>query len=685
MLSNRLNETSPLHEEQSPHLGEPVIAAMKRLGGDETPARFVSRELADLDDAIMPCVLLLKNGQGLAITNIQGDVFFQACGMSGAQLTKRNELSKFYVGSLITLSKIEAFSPKDNFEKRSDMQGLELDQKSIFRAVFKSGRVAELFLVALLSNLFVFALPLFSMAVYDRIIPHRAYETLWALTLGLLIVLVIDLTSRLLRQRVHESIAREMSLRAQRNLFKRILATDVDHAPNSAGTISNAFSAVDSVCQLAPSLLVGILIDLPFVFLLFVYIGYVANWVVTVPFIAVATITAASFVLHASARKAHTEASKNNIQQMMLIEESVNSFISMKVTTSHASIFGRWSEMLGVLSKSAVVGRGAVNLSTQLSNTVIQLNTVFALVVGVFMIANGRMTVGALVSAVMLSGRALSPLISIVTGLVRMSSLTEPLSLAQRLFALPPECAGDAALSRQPIRGQVSIRNVEMRYPEAPSLSLKGINIEINPGEKVAVIGRIGSGKSTLVKLLPRLHLATSGNVIIDGHDIRQFSPDFLRRQISYMPQECDLFESSVRENILKGVLRPDDALFQEAARVSGVQQIVAMHPDGYNLFVGRGGRRLSGGERQAICLARALVRDAPVLVLDEPTSAMDGQMEQAVVARLKGFLDNKTVILATHRTPLLALVDRVIWLDDGKVVAEGSPPEIVAQASRSA
>ncbi|MDR6100900.1 ATP-binding cassette subfamily C protein LapB [Agrobacterium larrymoorei] len=682
-----LDQTNLNPQTSSCHLldvGEPAMAAMDRVGSKTPNPQLVSLALDDITPAMAPCVLLLSNGRGLAVRGVTADGVLETIGKDGPEHFRREAIAHAYVGSIISLSR-----PSENTSRAEAPPvasgTFDISMKTIFRDVIKSGRVIELFLVAILSNLFIFALPLFSMAIYDRIIPHRAYETLWALTLGLLIVLIIDLTSRLLRNRVHEAIAYKLNVKNQRELFSRILATDLDHAPKSASTISSALSAVEAACQLAPALLVGLLVDMPFVVLLFLHIAFTANWVVVVPIFATSIIVSASVVLHAAARRAYAATVKNNVQQTMLIEESVSGFATTKITTSQSSVFTNWYRMMGTLSKSSMSGRSSTNLSGQIANTVIQLNTVFALVIGVFMIASGYMTVGALVSAVMLSGRALSPIIAFVTGFMRMSSLVESLALARQLASLPPEQPGDPNFSMPSLKGAISLKSVEMRYPEAPAASLRNIDLQIQPGDKVAIIGRIGSGKSSLVKLLPRLHLPSDGNIVLEGHDIRQFSPDFLRKNIAYMPQDCDLFDASIRDNILKGIADVDERAFAEAVKVSGVQEIVATHPAGYDLQVGRGGRRLSGGERQAVCLARALVRNAPILALDEPTSAMDSQMEQAVVARLKPFIAGKTLIVATHRTPLLALVNRVIWLNNGTIVADGTPSDIIAQASRAA
>ncbi len=316
-------------------------------------------------------------------------------------------------------------------------------------------------------------------------------------------------------------------------------------------------------------------------------------------------------------------------------------------------------------------------------STILQASTVLCLVFGVFMINAGSMTVGALVASVMLSGRALSPVGTLASSVMRALSLAEPLGHAQRLAAIPRESAGEAIRRSGRLSGSVRMSGVGFRYPEEPRAALSQIDFAIKPGEKVGFIGKIGSGKSTLLHLVPRLFVPDTGSVLLDEHDVRQYDPIWLRGQVAYMPQECDLFDTTMRDNIVRGLEEVDDEAFRQAVIASGVQDIAALHPAGYGLPVGPHGRRLSGGERQAVCLARTLVRRAPIIALDEPTSAMDSQLERRVVQRLRTALDGCTVLIATHRMPLLDLVDRVIWLEGGRIVADGPKAEVLKRAAK--
>jgi ATP-binding cassette subfamily C protein LapB len=666
--------------------GEDPVRVLRALGFSNTSTRLVAMPLDAVREDHMPCAVLLKSGRAIAIGGIAANGNLLVIQGEEVVEVARSEIAPHFGGSVILAHEGEqpAASTPDPVEPKRQPDAITVS--SLFWHTLRSPKMTEIFLVAIMTNLFMFALPLFSMAVYDRIIPHKAYETLWALATGILILLALDFVSRTLRNNIQDKIAHRLGMELQTKLFARVLATDLENAPKTPTLITSAFQAVEALCQTMPGLVVGLLIDLPFVIALFVYIGITANWVVVVPLVSAAIIVMANVILHFRARKAHAATLKQSVAKNILIEETVSSFGVAKVTASEVPLLQTLSHLISETHEKGHAAKSAANHAATISNMVIQLNTVFALVAGVFVINGGGMTTGALISAVMLSQRGISPLIALVALLTRTASLSEPLALVNRLAALPEETQGDTGRAVPRIRGQVDFSGVTFRYSSAVTPALKELNLTIRPGEKVGVIGSIGSGKSSLLKLILRLHNPELGGVLIDGHDARQYAPEFLRRQIAYMPQDCDLFETTIRENIVKGLPFVDETDFEIAVRVSGVQDIVTRNPAGYDLQVGKFGRRLSGGERQAVCLARALVRPSPVLLMDEPTSSMDSQMERGIINRLSEVLDkNRTFIVATHRAPLLSLVDRVIWLEQGRIVADGTPADVMARASKVA
>ncbi|MEN9894551.1 MAG: hypothetical protein RIR97_403 [Pseudomonadota bacterium] len=657
--------------------GENLMACVRRIGlGYESQIEKIP--LSALEQSQMPCVAVLKSGNGVIIRRFAGRMADIEANGQTAKI-RIDSLLQVYSGSAIVSSATEVESADTLVQDVTFHPSL----RNIFFHTMRSRHILTVIALACVSNLLMFILPLYSMAVYDRIIPHKAYETLWALTIGIMIVLVIDFAARVLRNQVQEEIAQTVSAELQQRIFGKILSTDIENAPKTTSAITSAMSAVDSACNLAPTILVGLFIDIPFVVLLLIYVAFVGHWVVVVPLLSFVAIVVSNYILHVMARKAHAASAGDHIARTILLEESVGAFSVTKLTSAKDHTYRHMKKLLATSIFSSAAARANTNMTAQISSAIIQINTVLSLVIGVLMISQGAMTVGALVSAVMLSGRGISPLIALSGSLVRAASLKEPLQIAAGFVELPSEEAGDSQRTLTGLRGDVALSGVTFRYAQSSAPTLKDLSLSIAAGEKVGIIGRIGCGKSTFVKMLPRLHLPETGGILIDGHDVRQYDPETLRRHISYMPQDCDLFDTTIRDNIVKGLTSVDENLFDMAVTVSGVKDIIAGHPAGYDLKVGKFGRRLSGGERQAVCMARALVRPASILVFDEPTSSMDGQMERSVIERLRVAIGSKTFIAATHRTPLLSLVDRVIWLENGKVIADGPTKDVISHAAR--
>ena len=685
-ISARLAETMRLPFRTDPMPGPPgtegpagehLLATLDRLSCNRAEMRMLRAALADIDDAILPCVAVLQDGTGLALTAREGKSLFRVQTAKGVDRIGADDLAERYSGALLVRASAAA----------TQRQPTPVDTTPLLRRILRltvtSPLLPQLVLAAVLGNLFVFALPIYSMAVYDRIIPHRATETLWALTIGIGIVFLVDLFCRSMRHRIQEAIGVGMGLDLQQNLFRHVMSTELAHAPKNAGVLSSAFGAIDGLCLLAPTILAGLLVDLPFAIVILLYVAFLAHWVVVAPALAMVAIVLINMASHVAARKAHAASAKHMVARAGLIEEGAHSLETIKVLGAERDLVERWSRLSDELAFQSHLGRSAGAASGQGVNMILQVSTVASLAIGVFMINAGDMTVGALVAAVLLTSRAIAPIGALAASVIRGFSLAQSIGYAKKLLETPSEVAGDASRRADRIKGAIRFAGASYSYPGEPRPALSDINLTIAPGEKVGIIGRIGSGKSTLIHLVPRLYRPDQGNVLIDDHDIRQYDPVWLRRHIAYMPQDCDLFEASIRENILRGLDAVDEDSFQEAVSIAGVKEFVANHPAGYGLVVGPHGRRLSGGERQAVCLARALVSRPAILVLDEPTSAMDSQLERRVVERLKPALDGKTVLVATHRAPLLALVDRVIWLDGGRVIADGPTAEIVGRAAR--
>lgn len=662
--------------------GEHLVGAFGRLFGEAAGMEVRRIRVEALDAASLPCVLVLQDGTGIALREREADGLFQAATAEGPMRVAPGELAARQSGTVLAMAgrrPAEAASAPDPFGHDVSLI------RQIAKAALGSRLLPQLLLAAILGNLFVFSLPIYSMAVYDRIIPHRAVETLWALTGGILIIFMVDLFCRSMRNRIQEAIGIGISLGLQQALFGRLLASELALSQRKGGVLSSGLGALDAACLVAPAILVGALVDLPFTLVVLLYVAFVAHWVVIAPILAVVAIVGINLASHLSARRAHVAAARHLVQRSSLIEEVARTLEVVKAVGGERHSLGRWGHLVDAVSFHNHVGRNAAAWAGQAVTTVLQASTVLTLVIGVFLISEGNMTVGALSAAVLLINRTVSPVSALASAIVRALSLSEPLAHLKLVTQVPREETGDVTRRPRSLEGRIRLTGVNFRYPNEARPALSDISLAIAPGERVGVIGRIGSGKSTLVHLLPRLYTPESGTLLIDDHDIRQYDPVWLRRHVAFMPQDCDLLEATIRENIVRGLDEVDEDLFQRAVHASGVKDFVANTPSGYGLTLGPTGRRLSGGERQAVCLARTLVRNAPVLVLDEPTSSMDSQLESQVVERLRAMVAGRTVIIATHRAPLLSLVERIVWLDGGRIVADGPASEVMRQASRAA
>ncbi|WP_181699671.1 ATP-binding cassette domain-containing protein [Chthonobacter albigriseus] len=670
------------------------IAALERLGLEVNGVRPVGVPLRSVTPVHLPGVLVLADGTGLPIRGLGPDGRFQLDTGDGLQSLSLDSLAAVYGGTVLTprvrrpaSSKPERQTTLKDGATGPDALADAVVSRGLFRTLLrqtaKSGLAWQLCLAALISNVLGFALPLYNMAIYDRVIPHGAVETLWALTLGIALVFLVDLVSRIVRNRLQEAVGLQINLDLQNALYTRLTRGEMADAQASHGSVNTSFQTVEALCLATPAIIAGLLIDLPFVTISLVYVGLIAGWIVAVPIAAIGLIVGVGLVAHARARRTHAEAAQSAVKRANLIEETVALREAIKTTTSGPMLRRLFDDLVDQTAYSGHLARMSSAVATQVTAIIAQATTVLSLAIGVFLIMDGLLTVGALVASAMLVNRAVSPISGLVAGIVRIAGLSEGAKMAERLCAVRQETAGDAGRkSARRIRGSIAFNTVQFTYPGEPAPALQALSFSIAPGERVGVVGRIGSGKSTLVKLIPRLYSAEKGAILVDDHEIRQYDPDQLRRDIAYMPQDCDLFDMSIRENITLGLDGVDDEIFEEAVRIAGVHDIASRHPSGYGFKVGPQGRRLSGGERQAVALARTLVRDAPVLILDEPTAAMDSQFERLVIDRLRPSLAGRTVVISTHRAPILSLVDRIIWLDRGKIIADGPAAEVIRQAS---
>ena len=544
----------------------------------------------------------------------------------------------------------------------------------------------QLALATVLSNIFTFALPLFSMAVYDRVVPHLAWETLWALSIGVVIILSADFILRYIRMKLLDSVGLTTSSALQSRLFSRIVHGKMKDVPSLTGGVTTGMREVEALCHVVPSLLIAIAVDMPFFIAATALIYSIAGYVAVTPLIGALVLASIHIISHLGEDAARTHSRYVGTQTNALME-TMGALETVKLTGSERMLLRRWERLVDAASYASHLNRLQGNFSGQASVVVSQAVTVLAMVIGVYEISTGAMTIGAMSAAVLLIGRMMTPVSQLMGLLHRAHQLTSSARMMERVFSTPQETAGDSSETRAetPIRGHLSFRNVSFTYPGEQAPCLEGISLDIRPGEKVGLIGRVGSGKSTLLRLMLRLHDPSTGTMLLDGQDVRQVSPRALRRVAGFMRQDSVLFDDTLQANLTFGLEMMKAADFERAVALTGVKDFAARNAQGYGMRVGTRGERLSGGERQSVAMARVLVENPPILVFDEPTSAMDNALEAKIVRELRDVVANKTLIVATHRAPLLGLVARIIWMEGGKIVADGPKAEVLQRLSTQA
>jgi ATP-binding cassette subfamily C protein LapB len=653
-----------------------ALAAAERAG---LQAGFGRRPLDRIDAALLPAILILSGDRAVVLEARRRDgrfvVYDPALGEGLGELSPE-ALAEAYTGFALLLRVEHRDAPEAPRRRRHWFWSTLAENRWMY---------AQVILAAMVANFLGLATSIFIMVVYDRVLPNEAVESLVALTVGVGLALLFDFVIKTLRAGFVDRAGQRADKIMGRQIFDQLLDLQMRARRGSTGALSNTLREFESLRDFFTSATLVAVVDLPFI-LLFVFVVYlIGGPLALVPAIAVPMVLIVGIAVQPIlARLAEQSFADGQSKQSVLVE-TVAGLETIKAVGAAGQMRARWEDAIerqadhGV--KSRAVSQFALN-ATAFTQQAAQVMIVFF---GVFLIVQGKTSMGALIASVILTGRALAPLAQLAQTLTRLNQArTSYRSLNALMQAESERPEGRRWLSRPKLEGRITFDNVHFAYPEAMVDTLKGVTLTIEPGEKVAILGRIGCGKSTLARLILGLYPPKQGSVLIDGTDIRQIDPGDLRGNIGAVLQDVWLFSGTVRDNIAIGAVRPRDADVLEAARIAGVDDFVSKHPAGYDMMLAERGEGLSGGQRQAIALARALIRRPPILLLDEPTSAMDVQNEAAVIARLREAMAGCTVVVITHRTSLLQMVDRVIVLEGGKVVVDG-PKSVLTRALQPA
>jgi ATP-binding cassette subfamily C protein LapB len=629
--------------------------------------------LAEIDAAILPAILLTETG-ALVLEERQTDgwmVHDPRLGVQKHSFLSQTDLAKVYSGQSVLL------------RPRASMALAEKEQAHWFRSAMAANRWSymQVGLAAAVSNILGLTTSIFIMVVYDRVLPNEAVESLVALTIGVAIALGFDFAIRTLRAGFIDRAGQRADVSMGRAIFDRVMSVQLAARSGSTGATAASLREFEMIRDFFTSASLVAIVDVPFIFLFIAVIYFIGGPLAIVPFLAVPAVLLVAFATQPFLSRLAERSFADSQSKQSVLVEALSGLESIKAARGEARMKSRWDRALAAQAEHGVKSRAISQLALNATAFVQQISQITIVFYGVFLIMDGTLSTGALIACVILTGRTLAPLAQIAQTLTRITQTRTAYRAIDRMMQADNERpAGRRYLARDRLAGQIGFHKVRFAYPNAAENSLDDVSFEIKSGEKVAILGPIGSGKSTLVRMILGLYQPVSGAVRIDGTDIRQIDPGDLRRNVGAALQDPWLFSGTLRENIALGAPYATDTQILEAAQVSGVEDFVARIPDGYDLVVGERGEGLSGGQRQSIALARALLGRPPILVLDEPTSSMDVMTEKAVIARLKAHAADLTLIVVTHRPSLLELVDRVIVLGQGKVVADGPKETVIGR-----
>ncbi len=668
---------------------ETLLAGLPLTDGQLTPAllsraaqraglttKLAARELTRLNNALFPAILLLDNQDTcllLAIQDQRAQVVFPEFGEASVWIAL-NELNTRYSGRAVYLR------PQERIEARTAPIDKGADGHWFWGVIRRHrGLYRDVLLAAFLINLFAVAMPLFVMNVYDRVVPNHATDTLWMLAAGIVLVMCADAALRMMRGWFIDMAASRTDITLSATIMERVLGMKMTERPASIGSFASGLQAFESVRSFIGSATVVGFIDLPFVLLFTLVMGLI-SWPLVIPvLVGIALVLLYTAGVQHKMHQLSEQSMQASAQRNAVLVESLVGLETLKTLGAEGRMQSLWEKTTLLLSRTSVKMRMLSGSVTAGTLWIQQAVAVAIIILGVYLIIDAQLSQGALIAAYMLSSRVMAPVGQAAALLMQYHQAATALETLETVMQKPVERPlGTSWISRPRLQGGIEFNEVSFRYPHDERDVLRNVSFKINPGEHVAILGRNGSGKTTLEKLVAGLYSPTQGAVLIDGIDARQLDPAELRRNMGYVSQDVNLFFGSLRDNIVMGAPQVDDARVLEAVRLSGLAEFVQTHPAGLAMPVGERGELLSGGQRQGVTIARAMLNDPSILLFDEPTGAMDHASEELFKRNIREYAPGKTLLVITHRTSLLELVDRIIVIDAGKIVADGSKDQVV-------
>ncbi|MEH0667394.1 type I secretion system permease/ATPase [Vibrio scophthalmi] len=636
-------------------------------------------KLSDIPQLVLPVVLLLKSGDACVLNSIndEGSEAEIVTGESGLVpiSISMDELEALYIGRYFLVKK------QFRYDERSPEVLNTKKGHWFWSTIWQSKRIyRDVLIASILINLFAVAAPMFTRLVYDKVVPNLAFETLWVLASGIFVIFLFDLVLKLLRSYFIDVAGKKSDILISSKLFSKVMGIRMESRPPSVGAFARHLQEFESIREFFTSATIGSLIDLPFALLFLLLIWLMAGNLVLVPIVGVAILVIYSLLIQGPLRHTIEEGSRLASQKYANLIESLAGLETVKLFGAQSQFQFRWEEAVAHMANWNIKSRRITDGIQNTAGFVQQASNVGMIILGVYLISEGELTMGGLIAATMLSGRAIGPMVQLSLLSTRYNQAKSSMTIIEQVMSMPDEQEeGKRYIHRPIVHGKIELDKVTFHYPDSPIASIRDLSLVINPGEKVAIIGRIGSGKTTLERLIMGLYKPTEGHVRIDDTDIDQMHHIDVRRNIGCVPQDSQLFYGSIRDNITLGKPLADDRDVMDAANRAGVTVFTQQDPAGLERQVGEGGMLLSGGQRQSVAIARALLGRPPVLLMDEPTSAMDNRSEMHIKQQLSQLKSSETLILITHKTSMLDVVDRVIVMEKGSIIADGPKAEVLS------
>ena len=656
------------------------IRSAKKIG---LFAKLATRSLSKISSLLLPAIINLKNEDCFLVTKInhKKNTAHIVTSDNIKKTISLSELEEIYDGTIFLIS------DNYNFDARSEEAQEQKNDHWFWGTIALSWRIyRDVLIASLLINIFALVGPLFTMNVYDRVVPNQAIDTLWVLASGVFLVYIFDFVIRMLRGYFVDIAGKKSDILISANIFERVMGMKLVNRPVSIGAFASNLKDFESIRDFITSATILSVIDLPFVIIFLLVIAYVGSTLVFIPIAAIVLIILYGFLIQPTLRSSIEKTFKASSQKNATLIEGLNGIETIKTLRMEGAMQSRWERSTAYISEWSIRSKLISSSATNICLFIQQTSIVMVIIYGVYLIGDGEVTMGGLIATVLLTARAISPVSQATNLSTRFYHAKAAYGSLNSIMNQPVERQNNTDyLNLEKIKGDITFEDVSFTYPKEKESVLKNINIKINEGERVGFLGKVGSGKSTIFKLILKLYDPDQGMIKFDGLDSNQINIDELRKHIGYIDQNPNLFFGTLKDNIVSGFPEASDEQMLAVSKLSGVDAFASRHPLGYSMPVGEHGEKLSVGQRQSVAIARALIGQSPILLLDEPTSALDKANENLLKNNLLKSTSKKTLLLITHRTSMLDIVDRIIVIEGGKVVADGPKKDIINSLTKSA